>query len=142
MKFIHLTKQSFTKFKKPRNLGEDVKPNGVLWVAKENAWKEFMELDDSYLEYEFDIDMSKVIQLKTYEDISSFNEKYGIEFMFGRKKSYIINWDKVRKDGSGIYIKNPDIKKARIEFVWYSTFDVECVGIWNKDCIIDFKALS
>jgi len=142
MKFIHLSVKPFLKFKKPRNLGEDVKPNGVLWVANENAWKEFMELDDSYREYEVDVDMSKVIKLETYEDIASFNEKYGLEFMFGRKKSYIVDWDKVRKDGSGIYIKNPDIKRARKDFVWYSTFDVECIGIWNSDAINSVKSLS
>ena len=146
MKFIHLTYTPFTKFKKPRNLGEDVKPNGVLWVANGNAWKEFVEVEmgqkiPDYV-YEVDVDMSKVIKLETYEDIVSFNEKFGVEFIFGRKKSYIIDWNKVRKDGSGIYIKNPDIKKARKDFVWYSTFDVECIGIWNPNAINSVKSLS
>lgn len=140
MKFIHLTNTPFTKFQKPRSLGKDVKPHGVLWVAKEDEWKEFADWTTYEYEQEFDIDMSKVIQLKTYEDIQSFNKLYGEDYL---GKTYLVDWNKVRKDGkSGIYIKNAHIKKARRDFIWYSAFDVECVGIWNADAIVSVTALS
>jgi hypothetical protein len=146
MKFIHLSFEPFLKFKKPRNLGKDVKPRGALWVAKGRQWREFIdenEWEEKYsFEYEFDIDISKVIQLKTYEDIALFTEKYGIDHVFGRNKNYIIDWEKVRKDTSGIYIKNAQIRKARLDFIWYSSFDVESVAIWDPDAILSFTALS
>ena len=142
MKFIHLTDTPFTKFKKPRYLGKDFKPHGVLWLAKGNAWRDFVkenEWEERIYEQEFEIDMSKIIELKTYKDIKDFNDIYGIKFPESDRtpEFNIIDWNKVRKDGkSGIYIKDANIKKARNDFLWYSSFDVECVAIWDSDCII------
>jgi len=140
MKFTHLTDTPFTTFKTPKNLGKDFKPHGVLWVANEKQWKEFVDWKTYKYEQEFQIDMSKVIELKTYQDIKDFDETYGIK----TPEYTIINWNKVRKDSgkSGIYIKDAQIKKARQEFLWYSAFDIECVGIWRKDCIISNQMLS
>ena len=79
MKFIHLSEDPLTTFKKPKKLGKYPKPNGVLWVAKGNSWKEFveeMEWSEKYkYEYEVDIEMSKIIKLNTYKDISEFAKK-------------------------------------------------------------------
>jgi hypothetical protein len=64
---------------------------------------------------------------------------YGIKFPKSDRfpEFTVIDWDKVRKDTGtcGIYIKDAHIKKARGEFWWYASFDVQCVGIWNPDCI-------
>jgi len=135
MKFYHLSDKPFTKFRKPRKLGIGLKPAG-LWLAPKGVWKKFIQEDLTgeipEYEYEFDINMSKIITLNSYEDIAEFQEKYKDNPWHETKKitQYTINWDLVKKDYSGIYIKDPEIKKARKDFVWYSSFDVECVCIW------------
>lgn len=128
MKFYHLSDKPFTKFRN-RKLGIGLKPAG-LWLAPSGVWKKYIkeELggDIPKYEYEFDINMTKIITLDTYKDVSEFQEKYKEDW---KPKQYIINWDRVKKDYDGIYIKNAQIKKAK-EFIWYSTFDVESICVW------------
>jgi hypothetical protein len=47
----------------------------------------------------------------------------------------VIDWNKVAKEYSGIFIKNATLKKARSDFIWYSMFDICSVAIWNKEGI-------
>lgn len=130
MKFYHLSDKPFTKLRK-RKLGIGFKPPGI-WLAPSGVWKKFIkeELGGEIpkYEYEFDIDMTKVLTLKTYKDVSEFQEKYKDEPW--KPNQYTINWDLVKKDYDGIYIKNAQIKKARDEFMWYSMFDIESVCMW------------
>ena len=130
MKFYHLSDKPFTKLRN-RKLVAHIKPNG-FWLAPSGVWKKYIEEEMGgeipKYEYEFDIDMTNVLTLKTYEDIASFQEKYKDKLW--KPHQYTINWDLVKKDYSGIYIKDPEIKKAQKEFVWYSSFDIECVCIW------------
>jgi hypothetical protein len=92
MKFYHLSDKPFTKLRK-RKLEIGIKPSGV--------WKKYIreELGGEIpkYEYEFDIDMSKVITLNTYKDISEFNEEYTVPFEFRGFKNYLIDWSKVQK---------------------------------------------
>jgi len=130
MKFYHLSDKPFTKLRS-RKLEIGLKPGGV-WLAPSGVWKTFIQEElggkiPKY-EYEFDIDMTKVITLNTYKDIAEFQEKYKDEPW--KPKQYTIDWNLVKKDYDGIYIKNPQIKKARNEFIWYATFDVESVCMW------------
>ena len=99
-----------------------------------------MDLNYKY-KYTFDIDKSKLIILKTYNDIQDFTIKYrsNKQVTISDKKHYIINWNKVNKDYSGIFIKNLNIRKAREDFIWYYSFDVCSVAIWDKNAIIDFS---
>lgn len=128
MKFYHLSDKPFTKLRN-RKLGIGLKPAG-LWLAPSGVWKKYIkeELGGEIpkYEYEFDIDMTKIITLDTYKDVFEFQEKYKEDW---KPKQHIINWDRVKKDYDGIYIKNAQIKKAK-EFIWYSTFDVESVCVW------------
>lgn len=144
MKFIHLSTKKFEKFITPRTLGKGYKPINTLWVAKDNEWEDWLKdgtMSKDEIEklhkYEFDIDITKVIKLSTYEDVSSFNSLFGIRDPL-YKKHYIIDWNKVKKDTgkSGVYVENAYIKNARKDFPWYSTFDIESIAIWKKDCII------
>jgi len=130
MKFYHLSDKPFTKLRN-RKLGIGFKPPGI-WLAPKGVWKKYIQEElggeiPKY-EYEFDIDMTKVLTLKTYKDVSEFQEKYKDKIW--KFNQYIINWDLVKKDYDGIYIKNAQIKKARDEFMWYSSFDVESVCMW------------
>uniref|UniRef100_A0A6C0HF36 Uncharacterized protein n=1 Tax=viral metagenome TaxID=1070528 RepID=A0A6C0HF36_9ZZZZ len=130
MKFYHLSDKPFTKLRK-RKLGIGFKPSGI-WLAPSGVWKKYIQEElggeiPKY-EYEFDIDMSKVLTLNTYKDISEFQEKYKDKIW--KFNQYNINWDLVKKDYDGIYIKNAQIKKARDEFMWYSMFDIESICVW------------
>ena len=130
MKFYHLTDKPFTKLRK-RKLGIGFKPPGI-WLAPSGVWKKYIQEElggeiPKY-EYEFDIDMTKVLTLNTYKDVSEFQEKYKDKIW--KFNQYNINWDLVKKDYDGIYIKNAQIKKARDEFMWYSMFDIESICMW------------
>ena len=136
MKFYHLSDKPFTTFR-TRKLVNDMKPNG-LWLAPKGVWKTYIqeELDNETpkYEYEFNINMTKIITLKTYNDIFEFNENYAI--LEGNYK--VINWNLVKKNYDGIYIKESQIKKARKDFIWYSSFDVESICVWDKNSIESF----
>jgi hypothetical protein len=143
MKLIHYTNKPFYKFKN-RSLNINLNPVKALWLYCNNDlinWtkRENMALNYKY-KYTFDIDKSKLIILKTYNDIQDFTIKYrsNKKITISDKKHYIINWNKVNKDYSGIFIKNLNIKKAQEDFIWYYSFDVCSVAIWNKNAIIDF----
>ena len=143
MKFIHYTNTPFNKFKN-RSLNINLNPVKALWLSCNNDlinWKKRENMDLNYkYKYTFDIDKSKLIILKTYNDIQDFTIKYrsNKQITISDKKHYIINWNKVNKDYSGIFIKNLNIKKAQEDFIWYYSFDVCSVAIWNKNAIIDF----
>lgn len=143
MKFIHYTNTPFYEFKN-RTLNINFKPVKALWLSCNNDWvkwkkREGMNWDYKY-KYTFNIDKSKLIILKTYKDIYEFTIKYksNNQIKISGKKHYIIDWNKVKKDYSGIFIKKANIKKAREDFIWYYSIDVCSVALWNKDAIIDF----
>ena len=144
MKFIHYTNTPFYKFKNPK-INTNFKPVKALWLSCNNNWvnwkkREGLNFNYKY-KYTFNIDKSKLIILKTYKDIDEFTIKYksNKQITISGKKHYIIDWNKVKKDYSGIFLKNANIKKARENFIWYYSFDVCSVALWNKDAIIDFS---
>lgn len=90
-------------------------------------------------EYKFNIDLKKILVLENYNDISEFTKKYKSIYKTKLYNTLVINWKRVSKDYSGIYIKNAGIIKAKMEFIWYYTVDVCSICIWNKDAIISFS---
>lgn len=69
------------------NINQCQKPKGI-WYACNNSWEKFFndEHNDAAnfinipnFKYIISIDTSKIIRLKSIEDIKDFNEKYGIE---------------------------------------------------------------
>jgi len=100
--------------------------------------------------YEFDIDMKKLIIVKTYEDIKKINDMYGLKVKsklfskykyMNKYKNYFVDWTRLQRDSgkAGFYVKNALIKQARDEFMWYYGFDVESMSIWNNDAIKSFR---
>jgi len=145
MKFYHLSDKPFSKFKKPKNLEIDYKPNGTLWVAPKGVWKGFADFRTFKYEYEIDIDLSNLIIIDSIEDVKQLNDLYGIDFDSGIKKRpfTLIDWDKLRKETKtyGIYVKNAELTlKQRLD--WYSTLDIECIAIWDKKCIQSVTLLN
>jgi hypothetical protein len=132
MKFYHLSDKPFTKLRN-RKLVVDIKPGGV-WLAPSGVWKKYIkeEMDGEIpkYEYEFDVDMTKILTLNTYKDISEFNQEYTVPFEYKKFSNYLIDWGKVQKKYSGIYFKNAQIKKARDEFMWYNSIDIESICVW------------
>lgn len=165
MKFVHISIKSepFTKFRTPRKLKTGHKPNNCLWVAPEGVWLEFIQdfpgfstWKDDIIQQEFDIDIDKLIVLKTYDDLKKFNDEFSVKTFVdtGRKNKdglpsgytdKLIDWDKVKKETgkSGVYIVNANLAQARRDFKWwYNLFDVESVCIWNKDAIKSFEEIA
>lgn len=141
MKFTHLSKTQIIKFHMPKKLGKHMKPRG-LWFACEDAWKEYVKvelssdsLESHKYEYTAELDESKLIILKTAKDIQEFNDQFS-----GDEDFYSIDWDKAKKvtGKSGIFIKNPQIFKARQKYLWYASFDICSVAVWKKDAIESF----
>ena len=97
MKFYHLSDKPFTKLRN-RKLGIGLKPGGI-WLAPSGVWKKYIQEElggeiPKY-EYEFDIDMTKVLTLNVYKDVSEFQEKYKDDLW--KPNQYTINWDLVKK---------------------------------------------
>jgi|GEM_PF-5023813 len=145
MKFIHLADKPYTKFNTPKSPLGTIKPKG-LWLAPKGVWEEYSKVELSrqphkYM-YEFDIDMDKLIILKTYKDIKNFNDTYGIEV--DEYEDFFVDWDRAKKETgkSGVYVKNAQIKQARQKFMWYNAFDIESIAIWNKHAIKSFEELA
>jgi len=156
MKFVHMSPRKIKSFKTPQRLLFRFKPRGCLWFSCGDQWETYVKeemMEGSYdvykYKYEAELDETKLIILKTYKDIKEFSDKFlvsesdieteGLEDL--DLSTAFINWDKVRKDTGkdGIYVKNALIKRARLDFLWYSSFDICSVAVWGKDAIKSMK---
>jgi hypothetical protein len=141
MVFVHLSRSQLQTIKSPRQLGTGFKPQGSLWFACGTAWEDWMaaeafEPKDPYkYKYEANLDTDMLVVLKTVGDISAFSNQFAIPDK--KYPFFSIDWNKVKKETgkSGIYIMNGSLKTARKKFLWYSTFDVCSVAIWDKNAI-------
>jgi len=139
--FTHLSSSKLTKFKTPKSLGRNFKPNGCLWFACNNDWESWLSENEhsdwlsSYkYKYKAKLDIQSLIVLQTKKEIGEFTEEYKID-------KYTIDWNRVRKETGkyGIYIVNPSIKSARQDYLWYSSFDVCSVGVWDERAILSLE---
>jgi len=145
MEFYHFSKK-IIKHIKESELTINIKPTiNILWLSCNDDWIKFMKKENINklykYKYLFRIDITKLIILKTFNDIIKFDDKYGYnEKIKNNVILKFIDWNKVKKDGYyGIYVKNANIKKARSIFLWYSSFDICSVAIWDKKAIISFS---
>jgi hypothetical protein len=152
MIFKHFTKKKFIGFKTPiLNHTKDVrtllKPQKALWLSCGDDWINLLKKGTSTkpmptYEYTMNVDVSNVIILNTYKDIKNFTEKYmsATKYVILEDAFHdAIDWNKVKKDYSGIYIKNPNIKKAKDEYLWYKSFEICSAAIWDKKAILEYS---
>ena len=147
--FTHLSSRKLKHFKRPEDLSDGPKPLRTLWFSCGDAWENLAEseMPDSYLKnlkykYEAKIDETKLLILKTVKDIKEFTDKYSIaDEERPDLTSASIDWNRVRSETgkSGIYVPNANLKAARKKYLWYYSFDICSVAIWNGDAILSMK---
>lgn len=122
-----------------------IKPWG-LWVSDDSSqsWKEWCEREDFGLgafRYLVEIkDESKLLWLKTEEDILAFNEEYSFN-PYSDVKGYVaIEWSRVREEYLGIMIF-PYHYGLRFctEMLWYGGWDCASGCIWKPTEVLTIK---
>lgn len=105
------------------------KPSG-LWYGIGSEWVDWVRSEVPEWEAEYmhilDVDLNKMVVIRTYDELLSFTEAYGDEMA--------IDWGRVANDYHGIEIA-PYIHKARLELMWYYTWDIASGCIWNTQAI-------
>jgi hypothetical protein len=145
MYFTHLSKHKLKLALKNKELGTFFKPRKCLWLSCGNQWEKWTaenmpNLKKKYkYKYKITINLSKIIVLNTWSDITKFHKKFSTS-------NWDIDWDKVRKETGkdGLLLKlNIDKTKAmKNNILWPTTFDICSTGIWNIDCINDITLLK
>ena len=122
----------------------EYKPNGFWYEINDCAFK-MNYLDWGKYIYKVELDISKILIIKNYNEYIDFHNKYGIIKHFKHKiKEYnfsikMINWKKVSEKYSGFEVINynsikkklsDDFKKTDI-LSWLDLFDFSSGCIWN-----------
>lgn len=119
----------------------DSKPNG-LWYAPGTEWIDFCrrEHKDGETDYVFElkINESKILSLKTENDVRNFNERFGVE----KYDMPFIDWKKVSEEYSGIEIipYQWGLRRNR-DYSWYYGWDIDSGCIWDASAIISANKL-
>lgn len=129
------------------------KPAG-LWYSLGTEWIDWCIRNEfcgitSYI-YKLTLDMSKILQIRTPEELIRFANEYKHTLHTGYTDEIIwINWSEVAKKYSGIEIApNIDIFRypATIfppkETGWYYSWDVASGCIWDKTAILKVELIS
>jgi hypothetical protein len=121
------------------------KPIG-LWYAIDGAWIEWCKNEMPHWikkhEITLEIDMSRVLIIKTVKDLNEFIKKYTI---FISENINGIYWRRVATDYDGIEIQNYRKLKWSEDCIklfcpiWFSGWDVSGGCIWNLLAIKSYK---
>lgn len=117
---------------KPRGLWYGIGPSWIDWVRSEMPdW----EVDNVF---KIDVDETKLLTIRTIEELDAFDEKYGSSIT-----SYFrnIDWGKVASEYGGIEIA-PYIYKGRFKYIWYYGWDVASGCIWDDGVITNIEKLN
>lgn len=134
----------------------DYKPHNSLWsstMSKDiRTW--FDMCSDGNLRslkycYIVKIDFSRIYIINNVKEFDSFSKKYGVVIRMNVgvddiKYCWLIDWDRVRSAGyTGISII-PYLYARRYTYLnscllWYATWDVETVCVWDSSAIISYK---
>ena len=115
------------------------KPKG-FWYGIGDSWVDFLEsyMPDwkgDYL-YEIDIDYSRVLVLKTDDDLRKFESTYGVKkYPYGN----VIDWGRVAQDYSGIEI--PEYHQNMRMRDWYYPWDVASACIWDPKTVKSMRQI-
>lgn len=83
--------------------------------------------------------LDKIIQLKSYDDMLAFFDKYGFDLGKEFRKEYI-DWKKVYMDYGGIELSVGSLWDIRLRNKiygkrWYSGWDISSLCIWNNELV-------
>ena len=113
------------------------KPKG-LWYACGDAWIDWLEsempqwLEDVRFVYEVVLNMNRVIELNTINEIREFDDQFGVVDRYSRRRSTdTVLWPMVAEVADGIEIC-PYQRSLRLGTIgWYSAWDVASGCIWQ-----------
>lgn len=133
---IHLSVESIWELDKTKKYTQKItfKPSGI-WYAFGTAWKDWVrsempEWNDKYSSaYKLDVDSSKILSVKTVEELQRFHDKYSE----GEHK-YVIDWNSISQKWAGIEFP-VYLKSVRLDYLWYSQLDVASGCIWDTSVI-------
>ena len=144
MRLVHYSKGPLLELHNNSPIYRDdpyFKPRG-LWVSaetgNEDGWKDWCESEGwgvfrlgSYHETELTLkDDSKVLTISSYNELMTFDRKFGINLRFRR----YIDWPKLEKIYRGIIIA-PYIWKAKMEIQWYYSWDCASGCFWDTSVL-------
>lgn len=122
------------------------KPHGV-WYSVENDWLDWINSEMPHwigkYQQRLQVDESKLLILKTIEDVQGFVAKYKIDLIPNSPVNMIgINWPKVMEDYGGIEIQNyhsikwNEFRSLSSEIgTWFYGWDVSSGCIWDRSVI-------
>jgi hypothetical protein len=124
--------------------GASYKPKGT-WYGLGDSWSEWVQGNMPQWETDYahvlEIDSSRILKIKNYNELLEFTEKYGIDDVFGstfegKPVKDKIDWAKVKEDYAGIEIA-PYIAEGRLNPLtsWYYTWDVASGAIWDSSAV-------
>ncbi|NNW55468.1 MULTISPECIES: hypothetical protein [unclassified Roseobacter] len=147
---IRLTHWSFKPLEPLRSVTNDYsdrvrgpfkKPNG-FWLSDEtddmswSNWCEMEEFNRGNIRTDFEVDLTNVLHLSSYLDISDFDNEYNRRRADGLSDG--IDWPAVGQKFSGLLI-TPYNWEARLKFNWYYTWDCASGVFWNTSCLTRLK---
>ncbi len=153
MRFSHFTnKKKAIKFVTPHAQRLHWKPIG-LWLSCGSEWIKYVKREGLPWRYAYkhmyNVDLKKIICLRTKQDIQEFHEKYAValgnpwdrvlEWLTGKPRTWVIDWNRVRTESGkcGIHIQNARFEDLLLkkEYTWYYTVNVCSVCVWSSDCL-------
>ncbi len=150
---LHYSKESVVV---PRTVTEDIasdkqkryKPRHGLWWSVGDSWADWCVGESfggvrDYL-HEFIIDDSKLLCIKTVEELDAFSEKYRTDHYLAELAADwhaislgfddFIDWPKVVKDYAGVEI-SPYLYERRLTVMWYYGWDCASGIIWDMSAM-------
>jgi hypothetical protein len=159
MRRLHNTNQKYIhrflkkRFSDPNIKGqsysmiEKLKPSGI-WYAIDNDWIDWCSSEIPHwigrYQQVLQIDHSRILVLKSIDDIKTFISKYKVEPHPLLKFMWYINWKAVASEYAGIEIHNYreikwgegyDFNRYQDLGLWFSAWDVSSGCIWDLSAI-------
>jgi len=131
---IHISNKPITKLRSLSQKNGEFKPTG-LWYDCNKEWMNWIgsESPDWVADYIYlvRINKSKILRLKSEDDVRNFNEMYGFD-KYGHGGNNEVNWARVASKYAGIEIcpYQHGLRMNR-ETGWYYAWDIASGCIWN-----------
>ena len=133
MKFTHYSKNPLGRFVVPQTLGTGVKPAGVLWLARDDTWKQQMidGIGVTTWNESYRVQTTCSIAMDTIFIIDTPKLRADVTRTFS-PDGYGIDWDVLRRETGvcGVYVK-----KGHESYAWVDAWDSDCLALWDPSCI-------